>query len=79
VTPPIRRLGLAVTAAIVVANMIGTGGFTTTGFQAVAMHDALTILACWVVGGVLALCGAAAYAELGAMMPRAGGEYVYLR
>ena len=39
----------------------------------------MTILACWVVGGVLALCGAAAYAELGSMMPRAGGEYVYLR
>jgi APA family basic amino acid/polyamine antiporter len=79
VTPPKRRLGLGVTAAIGVANMIGTGVFTTTGFQAVAMHDALTILACWLVGGVLALCGAAAYAELGAMMPRAGGEYVYLR
>jgi len=79
VTPPKRRLGLTVTAAIVVANMIGTGVFTSTGFQAASMHDPLTILVCWVVGGVLALCGAAAYAELGSMMPRAGGEYVYLR
>src|SRR5688572_13416338 len=59
--------------------MIGTGVFTSAGFQAAALHDPMTILACWVVGGVLALCGAAAYAELGSMMPRAGGEYVYLR
>lgn len=79
VTAPKRRLGLAVTAAIVIANMIGTGVFTSTGFQAASLHDPLTILACWVVGGVLALCGAMAYAELGSIMPRAGGEYVYLR
>src|SRR5512134_3545353 len=59
--------------------MIGTGVFTSTGFQAAALHDPPTILLAWVVGGVLALCGAAAYAELGSMMPRAGGEYVYLR
>ncbi len=78
-TPPKRQLGLYVTAAIVVANMIGTGIFTSTGFQAKSLHDPLTILLAWVIGGVLALCGAAAYAELGAMMPRAGGEYVYLR
>ncbi|MBA3464859.1 MAG: amino acid permease [Deltaproteobacteria bacterium] len=78
-TAPKRRLGLTVTAAIVVANMIGTGVFTSTGFQAASLHDPGTILLCWVVGGVLALCGAACYAELGSMMPRAGGEYVYLR
>src|SRR5882724_4406825 len=59
--------------------MIGTGVFTSTGFQARDLHDPATILIAWVIGGVLALCGAAAYAELGAMMPRAGGEYVYLR
>ncbi len=78
-TPPKRRLGLIVTAAIVIANMIGTGVFTSTGFQAASLHDPITILLAWVVGGLLALCGAAAYAELGSMMPRAGGEYVYLR
>src|SRR4051812_9754711 len=59
--------------------MIGTGVFTSTGFQAHDLHDPATILIAWVVGGVLALCGAATYAELGSMMPRAGGEYVYLR
>ena len=53
--------------------------FTSTGFQAHDLHDPATILIAWVVGGVLALCGAATYAELGSMMPRAGGEYVYLR
>ena len=77
-TPPKRRLGLTVTAAIVVANMIGSGVFTTSGFQAFSLHDPATMIACWIVGGVIALCGAAAYAELGSMMPRAGGEYVYL-
>ncbi len=59
--------------------MIGTGVFTSTGFQAKALHDPMTILLAWVIGGGLALCGAAAFAELGSMMPRAGGEYVYLR
>jgi APA family basic amino acid/polyamine antiporter len=78
-TPPRRQLGFSVTAAIVVANMIGTGVFTSTGFQAHDLHDPATILIAWVVGGVLALCGAATYAELGSLMPRAGGEYVYLR
>jgi basic amino acid/polyamine antiporter, APA family len=79
VTKPLRQLGLTVTAAIVIANMIGTGVFTSTGFQAASLHDPWTILVCWIVGGVVALCGAATYAELGSMMPKAGGEYVYLR
>src|SRR5690349_16981832 len=59
--------------------MIGTGVFTSTGHQAKALFDPTTILLCWVVGGVIALCGAACYAELGTLMPKAGGEYVYLR
>ena len=39
----------------------------------------MTIIFAWVIGGVVALCGASCYAELGSMMPKAGGEYVYLR
>ena len=74
-----RRLGLGITAAIVVANMIGTGVFTGTGFNANALHDPKTVLLAWVIGGIVALCGAACYAELGTLMPKAGGEYVYLR
>ncbi|MEZ4367129.1 MAG: APC family permease [Kofleriaceae bacterium] len=74
-----RQLGARAAAAIVVANMIGTGVFTSAGYQAASLHDPMTMLLTWVVGGVIALCGAASYAELGAMLPRVGGEYVYLR
>lgn len=73
------KLGLSTAAAIVVANMIGTGIFGSSGFQAADLHDGPTMLVAWLLGGLLALAGATAYGELGAMMPRAGGEYVYLR
>ena len=72
------RLGLPAASAVVVANMIGTGIFTTTGFMAADLSPG-AILAGWLMGGALALCGALAYAELGALLPRVGGEYVYLR
>ncbi len=64
---------------IVVANMIGAGIFTTTGFQAADIGHPGYIFALWIIGGMLALCGALCFAELGAAMPEAGGEYVYLR
>jgi basic amino acid/polyamine antiporter, APA family len=80
VTPPKRQLGALVAAALVIANMIGAGVFTSAGFQAAyQFKDPFTMMSTWVVGGVLALCGAACYAELGSLMPHAGGEYVYLR
>src|SRR3954470_15167985 len=60
--------------------MIGAGVFTSAGYQAAySFKDPVTMMSTWVVGGIIALCGAAVYAELGALMPRAGGEYVYLR
>ncbi len=74
-----RPLTLIVAIAIVVANMIGTGIFTSTGFQSADLGGSVPQLIAWGLGGVFALCGAAVYGELGAMMPRAGGEYVYLR
>src|SRR6185436_7670193 len=78
--PELRRsIGMLPAAGIVVANMIGAGIFTTTGFQAAAIPNPIHIYALWLVGGVLALCGAVCYAELGAAIPRAGGEYQYLR
>jgi APA family basic amino acid/polyamine antiporter len=77
--PPKRQLGIMVASAIVIANMIGAGVFTSAGFQAASLHDPWVMMSTWIVGGILALCGAAAYAELGALMPHAGGEYVYLR
>lgn len=63
---------------IVIANMIGTGVFTTLGFQVASLHAAFPALMLWVVGGIGAFCGALCYGELGAMMPRSGGEYTYL-
>lgn len=65
--------------ALVVANVIGAGVFTTTGFQAADLGHPGIILLLWVLGGVLAYCGALCFAELGAAMPQAGAEYIYLR
>jgi APA family basic amino acid/polyamine antiporter len=64
---------------LLVSNAVGSGIFTTTGFQARDLGDPLVILALWGVGGLLALAGAMSYGELGAALPRVGGEYVYLR
>jgi len=73
-----RQLGFWTVAAVVVANMVGTGIFTVTGFMARDVPDPLLILAIWLAGGLIALCGTLSVAELGAMLPYAGGEYVYL-
>lgn len=72
------RFAPAVAAAIVIANMIGTGVFTSLGFQLVEIRSAPVLLALWALGGVAALCGALSYAELGAALPRSGGEYHFL-
>src|SRR5258708_33730054 len=63
---------------IVVANMIGTGVFTSLGFQAASIHSDVALIALWIFGGVAALCGALCYAELAAAIPRSGGEYRFL-
>ena len=73
--PASRLVGLRTATFIVVANMIGTGVFTSLGFQAAAIESAFVLLGLWVVGGVYALCGALCYGELAAAMPRSGGEY----
>src|SRR5499427_8453889 len=73
-----RRLGAVHAAALVVASMVGTGVFTVTGSLLASLPSAALVLAAWAIAGVLALCGAAVYAELGTMMPRVGGEYVYV-
>jgi len=66
-------------ACLLVSNMIGTGIFGTTGFMAADLGSPLWILLLWAAGGAYALLGAFSYGELGAAMPRSGGEYVYLR
>jgi APA family basic amino acid/polyamine antiporter len=74
-----RRLGPFDAAAIIVSNVIGAGILFTPPQIAAAVPNALLFLSVWVAGGVLAFAGAMAYAELAALRPRAGGEYVYLR
>jgi APA family basic amino acid/polyamine antiporter len=79
--PPSLKRELTTFSAmtLVVANMIGTGIFTTTGFLAADLGRSSLVLFIWVVGGVVALAGCLVYAELGVNLPRSGGEYVYLR
>ncbi len=69
------RIGLLTAASLVVASMIGTGIFTSLGFQIEYVDSVFALLMLWVIGGGLALCGALAYGELGAALPRSGGEY----
>ena len=82
-TPPLpaldRRLGPLDGAAIVVSNVIGSGIFLVPAFVAQLVPHPWAMVAVWVAGGALAFAGAMAYAELAALRPRAGGEYVYLR
>jgi len=73
-----RKLGLFPLTNIVIANMIGAGIFTTSGLLMADLHNAVVMLALWLVGGLVALCGALSYGELGAAIPHAGGEYVFL-
>jgi basic amino acid/polyamine antiporter, APA family len=72
-----RRLGPLDAAAIIVANVIGGGILFTPPQVAAAVPNPIWFLAAWLAGGALAFAGAMAYAELAALRPRAGGEYVY--
>ncbi len=63
---------------VIVANMVGTGVFTSLGFQLVNLDSGFVLIFLWVAGGIAALCGAICYAELGAAFPRSGGEYNFL-
>jgi APA family basic amino acid/polyamine antiporter len=74
-----RRLGPLDGAAIIVSNVIGGGILFFPVLIAASVPDATLFLSTWLVGGALAFCGAMGYAELAALRPRAGGEYVYLR
>ncbi len=74
-----RSIGLGTAIILVIANMIGTGVFTTSGFIMNSLSNPASMLICWFIGGILALSGALCYGELGAIFPKAGGEYVFLR
>lgn len=74
----LRKIGARSATALVIANMIGTGVFTSLGFQLADTQNSISILLLWVLGGVIALAGAFSYAELGAYFKRSGGEYHFL-
>jgi APA family basic amino acid/polyamine antiporter len=73
------KIGWFTASCVLVSNMIGGGIFTTTGFMARDLGDPLLILSLWFVGGLLAMAAAMSYSELPAALPRAGGDYIYLR
>jgi APA family basic amino acid/polyamine antiporter len=75
----VRGLGLTAATSVNVANMIGTGVFLKTRVMTCNVDTPGLVLLAWVVAGLLSFAGALTYAELAAMMPRTGGEYVYLR
>src|ERR1022692_3137442 len=74
-----RDLGVSHASAIVVGTIIGSGIFLVPAEMMQAVGSAWLVYLAWIVGGVLSLAGAITYAELGAMKPQAGGEYVYIR
>ena len=73
-----RKFGLFSVTSIVVANMIGAGIFTTSGLLMRDLNNPTIMLLLWVVGGGIALTGALCYGEIGAAIPKAGGEYIFL-
>src|SRR5216110_2543003 len=75
---PRRTIGFVTASSIVIANIIGTGIFTSLGFQVIDIHAGFPLLMLWIIGGITALCGALCYGELSAALPRSGGEYHFL-
>src|SRR5437588_2975874 len=75
---PRRTIGFVTASSIVIANIIGTGIFTSLGFQLADIQSGFPLLMLWIIGGVTALCGALCYGELSAALPRSGGEYHFL-
>ncbi len=73
-----NKFSLTTATALVVANMVGTGVFTSLGFQVAGITSGLALLLLWVLGGAIALFGALTYSEAGVMFPRSGGEYHFL-
>lgn len=73
-----RRLTLLDATMLNVGSMIGSGIFIVPATVAMYLHSPIEIIAAWIIGGIVSLCGALSFAELGAMMPHAGGQYVYL-
>lgn len=75
---PKQKIGWKTAAALVISSMIGTGVFTSLGFQLVDIQNTWSIVLLWVLGGVFALIGAFTYAELGTNFDESGGDYIFL-
>jgi APA family basic amino acid/polyamine antiporter len=73
-----QGISLLTCLSLVTATMVGTGVYTSLGFQLMTLQSGFSILCLWALGGLLSLCGALSYAELSARIPRSGGEYTYL-
>jgi APA family basic amino acid/polyamine antiporter len=73
-----KTIGLATLVSLVIANMIGAGVFTTSGFAMGDLGTSWRVIAAWLVGGGLALCGAMSYGMLARLIPVSGGEYLFL-
>ena len=75
----VRNVSALTATAIVIADMVGVGVFTSLGFQVADIRSGFVLLLLWLVGGIVALCGACCYAELAGLYPRSSGEYNFLR
>ena len=75
---PAKNYTLTVAITLVIANMIGTGVFTSLGYQVSPIPSGFAILMLWLVGGIIALSGAFTYAEIATTLKRSGGEYYFL-
>jgi basic amino acid/polyamine antiporter, APA family len=74
----LAKIGRAGAITFIISSMVGVGVFTSLGYQLLGTTDLFAIVMLWVVGAAIALSGALVYGELGAVMPRSGGEYNYL-
>ena len=74
-----KKLGIITASSLVISSMIGTGVFTSLGYQVIDIRTGFSIIFLWILGGIIAFCGAVSYAELGTVFKRSGGEYNLLR
>lgn len=77
-TDNIRRLGFTSATFLVIASMIGAGVFTISGYALADLQSRRLVLLAWLLGGVVATCGALCYGALGRRFPQSGGEYIFL-
>ena len=75
---PYRHLDVSTATSLVIASMIGTGVFTSLGYQLVDIRSVFIIIMLWIIGGIISLFGALSYCELASAFPKSGGEYYLL-